>query len=190
MPALDESFPHGYEASARGSVDTPDDVLYFPARPVLLLDVKPKSGKAWSGAFGEDSPNGMTGIFTTPDDRTICVVCGGAGYFVDATDPEHGWTVVECAPVRFTLPFPKCGLLVFGNFTDFVAYRHDPESIDIRLDVAWRSARLGWDDLEVTRTTDERIEGYAWSAPDDRMVGYSVDVRTGAHEGGAFLGGT
>ena len=77
-------------------------------------------------------------------------------------------------------------MLVFANFTEFVGYRFDDESIDVRLELAWRSSRLGWDDLEVSRVTGDRIEGKAWHAPDDRMVGYSLDVRTGEHEGGAY----
>jgi len=64
--------------------------------------------------------------------------------------------------------------------------RVDSDSIDVRLDVAWRTARLGWDELDVTRTTEDRIEGQAWHAPDDLMVGFSVDVQTGEHEGGAY----
>lgn len=188
-PTLDESFPRRYEAEAKGRVATPDDLLYFPSRPVLGVEVKPKRGKAWSAAFGEDFGGFLTGLFTTPDDGTICVVCGGSGYFVETTDPERSWFRVECTPIRFVLPFPKHGVLVFGNFTDFVAYRLDADSIGVRLEVAWRSARLGWDDLAVTRATDDRIEGQTWHAPDDKMVGFSVDVRTGEHEGGAYSRG-
>ena len=185
LPKLDESFPRRYEAEARSRLETPDALLYFPARPVLTVAVKPKRGNAWTGAFGEEYPGGLTGIYTTPDDRSLCVVCSGYGYFVETSDP-NSWFRVECIPVRFVLPFRKHGLLVFGNFTDFVAYRFDDESIDVRLEVAWRTARLGWDDLEVAGTTEDRIEGRAWHAPDDRMIGFSIDVQTGAHEGGAY----
>jgi hypothetical protein len=184
-PKLDESFPRRYKAEAQGRLETPDEFVYFPSRPVLIVAVKPNRGSAWTGAFGEDYPGGLTGLFTTPDDRSLCVVCSGHGYFVETTD-TNSWLRVECIPVRYALPFPKHGLLVFGNFTEFVAYRFDDESIDVRLELAWRSSRLGWDDLEVSRVTDDRIEGKAWHAPDDRMVGYSLDVRTGEHEGGAY----
>jgi hypothetical protein len=126
------------------------------------------------------------GLYTTPDRDTICVVAGGAGYLVDADEPDHAWVTVDCTPIRLVLPFPKLGLLVFGNFTDFTAYRLDPEHVSVRLTIAWRSARLGWDDLAVTHTTDDRIEGHAWHAPNDRMVGFSLDVATGEHEGGAY----
>ena len=185
-PTLDESFPRCYEAVLGGRLETPENVLYFPARPALSVEVKPKRGKLWTAVFAEDGAGFLTGLFTTPDDRTLCVVCGGAGYFIDTDDPERSWFRVECTPIRFALPFAKHGLLAFGNFTDFVAYRVDSDSIDIRLDVAWRTARLGWDELDVTRTTEDRIEGQAWHAPDDLMVGFSVDVQTGEHEGGAY----
>jgi hypothetical protein len=185
LPELDESFPRRYDAHAQGLLQTPDEFVYFPARPVLTVAVAPKRGQRWTGVFGEDYPGGFTGVYTTPDDRSLCVVCSGYGYFVEATDPS-AWLRVECVPVRFVIPCPNHGLIVFGDFTEFVGYRFDDALIGIRLEVAWRTARLGWDDLEVTRVTDDRIEGRAWHAPDDRMVGFSVDLATGAHEGGAY----
>lgn len=187
LPTLEVSFPHLYNAVTVGRVETREEALYFPARPSLEVEVQPHHGKAWTGVFGAEWPDFLTGLFSTPDEQTLCVVCGGSGYFVETTEAQSAWFRVECAPVRFVLPFPDHGLLVFGNFTDFTAYRLDDSSIDVRLDVAWRSARLGWDDLDVTRTTDDRIEGQAWYAPDNRMIGFSVDVRTGEHEGGAYL---
>jgi hypothetical protein len=153
LPRLDESFPRQYEAHAKG--------------------------ERWTGVFGEDSSGLQTGLFTTPDDGSLC------GYFVEAANPIS-WFRVESTPIRLVLPFPPHRLLVFGNFTEFVAYRFASESIDVRLHVAWRSARLGWDDLEVSRVTHDRIEGRAWHAPDDRMMGFSLDVQTGEHEGGAY----
>ena len=187
LPTLNESFAHRYQAAARDRLSTPDDLIYFPSRPTLVVEVRPHRGRSWSGAFGEEwaSPTYATGLYTTPDRDTICVVSSGAGYFVETTEPELAWIPVTCTPIRLVLPFPKLGLLVFGNFTDFTAYRLDPEHATV-MKIAWRSARLGWDDLAVTRTTDDRIEGHAWHAPDDRMVGFSLDVATGEHEGGAY----
>jgi hypothetical protein len=165
-PILDASFACRYEAVARGRLPTPDDLLYFPSRPTLLVEVTPGRGAPWTGAFGEEwaSPAYATGLYTTPERDTICVVASGAGYFVNTTEPESAWIPVACTPIRLVLPFRKLGLLVFGNFTDFTAYRFDPEQATI-MKVAWRSARLGWDDLAVTRTTDDRIEGHAWHTP-------------------------
>lgn len=185
MPALDESFARRYEATGTGRLATPSDLVYFPKRPALTVEIEAEQGAPWSGAFGADHDSYLTGLFTTPDDRTVCVVSGGAGYFVDTTTPDS-WFSVACTPIRIALPFPKHGLLVFGNFTDFVAYRAQPDSVGIRLEVAWRSARLGWDDLSFVQATDDRIDGQAWNAPNDRMIGFSLDVQTGEHEGGAY----
>lgn len=183
-PTLDESFPHSYEAVPRGRVPTPDDLLYIPSRPALIVQVTPHRGASWSAAFGEDYSGFPSGLYTTPARDTVCVIAGGAGYLVETRDPQHGWVSLACNPVRFVLPFASHGLLVFGSFIDFVAYQLNPD--DQELEVAWRSARLGWDDLAVTRVTDDRIEGEAWHAPQDRMIGFSLDARSGEHEGGAY----
>jgi hypothetical protein len=179
---LDEQFPRRYRAEFRGRLHVPDHVLYIPARPALVIAVTPDDGRAWAAAFGEYAPTGLSGIFSTPGAETVCVVSGGAGYFVGVDDAVREWSAVDCDPVRYVLPFPNHGRLVFGSFTDVVAYRADP---DLQVDVAWRS-RLGWDDLEVTRTTEDRIEGRSWHAPDDRMIGFSLDVVSGEYEGGAL----
>jgi hypothetical protein len=183
---LDDHFAHRYEATLRPRIDTPDGLIYIPARPGLTVEISPAKDDVWTGVFGDGLGEDLvTGLFTTPDENSVCVVSTGEGYFVQADDPG-AWLRVDCIPVRVILPFPQHRLLVFGNFTELVAYGFDPESIDVRLKVAWRTDRLGWDGLEVVRVTDERIEGQAWHAPAERMVGFSVDVNTGRHEGGAY----
>lgn len=184
---LDTSFPHRYDAKVTGWHDTLSDVRYFPARPELIVEVQPKRGQTWKGAFGHrgGGEGFITGLFTCPDPESLCVVCAGEGYLIEAKEPDVSMGV-ECAPIRFVLPFPSHNVLVFGNFTEFVAYGKAGEDFLAPADVVWRSARLGWDDLEVLRVTEDRIEGQAWHAPEDKMVGFSVDVRTGEHEGGAY----
>lgn len=76
------------------------------------------------------------------------------------------------------------GLIVFGDFMTFTAYRFSDRIGYYGLEQAWRSSELGTDELEVVRTTEHRIEGRAWDAAPDKMVGFSLDVRTGEHEGG------
>jgi hypothetical protein len=183
---LDESFPHRYRVERITPVESSQDVCYFPARPALSVEVVPAVGGRWTGVFGEDEGVFPTGLFTTPHEDVLCVVCGGAGYFVHTEEPPSRWTAVGCAPIRIVLPFPNQRLLVFGDFTRFVAYKLAPDYPTVYLEVAWKSDRLGWDDLEVLETSDGRIEGRAWNAPEDRMIGFSVDVVTGEHEGGAY----
>src|SRR5438477_5271421 len=107
---LDASFARRYEALACGRLPIPDDLLYFPSRPTLVVEVTPHWGASWSAAFGEEWPSYPTGLYTTPDRDTICVVAGGAGYFVDVNEPEHAWVAIDCTPIRLVLPFPKLGL--------------------------------------------------------------------------------
>lgn len=187
LPALDESFSHRYQAVARERLETPDELRFYPRRPTLIVEVVPHGWrKSWSGVFGEDESGYATGLFTTPSPDTLCVVSGGAGYFVVAAEDEGAWSRVECTPVRFVLPFTKHGLLVFGDFIAFVAYRWNDDCMLVPLEIAWRSARLGYDDLTVTGTSEDRIEGQAWNAPEGRAIGFSLDVATGKHAGGAY----
>lgn len=183
---LDRTFPHLYAATIKSELEDPSKAIYFPARPRLEVEVRPQAGAAWIGVFaGDEGSETATGLYTTPDDRSLCVVAAGEGYFVEADDPRS-WTSIACTPVRHVLPLGNLALIVFADFTSLVAYRFDPGSVAIRLDVAWRSARLGWDELEIARITPDRIEGTAWHASTDASVGFSVNARTGEHEGGAY----
>jgi hypothetical protein len=186
LPALDESFPRRYEARAAGWADTSPDLVYFPYRPGLIVAVTVRRRGTWTGVFaGHDRAARpaipfLTGLFTTPDEGGFCVVCRGIGYFVDAEEgPTAEWFRVSCEPIRYVLPFPQHGLIVFADFTSFIAYRYADEVIG--LEEAWRSVRLGDDELDVLRMTDDRIEGRVWHAPRDQMLGFSLDVRTGEH---------
>jgi hypothetical protein len=69
LPRLDESFPRQYDARAKGELDR-DDLLYFPGRPGLVVEVQPKAAAGWTGVFGADSPGFLSGIFTTPDEHS------------------------------------------------------------------------------------------------------------------------
>jgi hypothetical protein len=196
LPTLDESFPRTYEATAVGWVSTDTETLYLPYRPYLLVeivphDIVPGEREAWKAVFpGHDLAGGgaVTGLFTTPVPDMLCVVCRGVGYAVDLeeTPLTHHGLEIWSTPVRSVLPFPRHRLIVFGDFIHLVGYRLVDQPGDYGLREAWRSARLGYDDLEILRTTEDRIEGRAWNAPRDEMMGFSLDVRTGEHEGGAY----
>lgn len=178
---LDDSFPRTYEASIHGPFETPDGLEFIPARPSLIVEIRPKREPAWTAVFGGEG-SFVTGLYTTPNEEVLCVVSNGSGYHVLAESSQE-WLPVECMPIRYVIPMPQHDLIVFADWISLVAYGPHPDS---GLEVAWRSERLGYDDLEITGVTAERIEGRAWNAPDDTMYGFSVDGRSGRHEGGAY----
>ncbi len=186
LRSLDDVFFHEYQVAVTRVQFGANEWTFVPARPELMIEIQPKIGPAWTATFGGEEADGdfVSGLFTCPSPNALCVVVRGSGYFVRVTEAGT-FHSVECRPVRHVLQFRDHGMIVFGDFAQFVAYDqtvgsvHDPEP-------RWRTAPLGFDDLEISRVTEDRIEGRAWNAPHQRMVPYSVDVATGRHEGGGF----
>jgi hypothetical protein len=184
-PSLDQAFDANYTASCITIVEVPSANLYVPARPRLMVEFIPRRGRKQTVIFGEDGPTFLDALLTTPDVETACVVSGGAGYFIEPSDPR-AWTIVECAPIRYAFAIRDERLLVFGDFTRLVAYERDPDASELRVRTRWTTPRLGWDKLEILDVTESEIRGRAWRAPDDQMIGFRVDVLSGSVEGGAY----
>lgn len=176
MIDLEDSFSHDYEITVRNAHVTPNAGIFIPTRPHLVVDIQPQSGGSWTATFGtrEADDQFVTGLFSTPWRDTLCVVVRGDGYFVRVTEPGRFYPV-DCIPVRHVLSFPRRRLLVFGNFTGFVAFGPAPATPDIQ--PAWRTAPLGFDDLEVSSVSEDSVEGRAWNAPEERMVPFRVTSR-------------
>jgi hypothetical protein len=158
MLESDLLFPHNYEIEefgelpGTGTLKVP--LIYFPppkGRPEHngeWLKVKAKSGKIVGVfAFGCGS---RTGVISTPEPNTVCVLSKGGGYLVNAESPEL-WEEVRTWPVIDFRPLPEQELLVFSDFTGLAAYGSDG--------LVWRSPRVCWDDLRITKVTGETIEG-------------------------------
>jgi hypothetical protein len=52
--------------------------------------------------------------------------------------------------------------------------------------LAWQTARLSWEGIRVTSVEGDVLRGFGWNLMTDEEVGFSVDLRTGAHAGGGF----
>lgn len=182
---LDETFPRRYAAVLAGALVTHEQFLFVPSKPRLLLDVHRQSGERFRSVIGGGEDGFLDALQTTPDDMALCVVAGGEGYFVDVTDPLV-WARVDCDPIHYVIPLKESHLLLFADDTHLVAYGYDGTSADIRLDVRWRSARLGWDRLTILKVDPDTIVGQAWNAPHDEMMQFRVDTKDGSHSGGAY----
>src|SRR5437667_3861047 len=80
---------------------------------------------------------GLDGIFTRQ-------------YIVNAEKPDV-WERVPILPVLEIRPLPEHKLLVFSDFTGLGACGNNG--------LAWRSPRVCWDELKITKVTSETIEG-------------------------------
>jgi hypothetical protein len=192
LPELDTSFPHRYEARAVGWAEASPEHVYYPDPPGLIVELETPDRSPWTAVFAGHKPSesrptpAVTGLFTTPDEDLLCVVAGGVVYFVEPGD-EHpfGRRSMVTNPIRHVLPFPAHGVIVFADIAYIYGYGFVEKPGCYGVYEIW-CERLGDDELKVVRVTEDRIEGSAWNAPSEEVRGFSLDVRTGEYEGGAY----
>ena len=181
---MDATFAHTY--ACERLEETANTVLphyYFPGastqggRDGLLVQVRPERGQPWLGTFasGRVTPKGISGIFTTPDPQRLCIVSKGEGYLVNATAPTK-WERIRATPIIDVCSIRAKEIIVFANLTELVAYSS--------AGMKWRTKRLTWDGLRITKVTDALIEGEFWDIRTEAKGCFVVDLATGTHEGG------
>ncbi len=150
------------------------------ARGALELLVRPAAGGEFLArcALGFQSPVMPTGVWGCPAAREMCAVAGGYAYVIDTMRPEVS-TLVELRPVVALRELPELGLLLFAGFHTVAAWgEHGME---------WESARLSWEGIGLGLVDGDVLHGLGWDARSDRELPFTVDLRTGRHEGGGFL---
>lgn len=188
MPHIDDTmhatFAHAYVCERLTETpQTAQEHFFYPGastkggRDGILVEVRPECGRTWFGtfAFGQVTPKGISGIFTTPNPERLCVVSQGAGYFVSATKPTE-WEAIRATPIIDVRPIRAQGIIVFANFTELVAY--GPTGMK------WRTKRLTWDSLKITEVTDAFIKGEFWDIQSEATANFVVDLASGTHQGG------
>jgi len=153
-----------------------DDAM---ARGALLLDVKPAAGANFLAtcALGFRDPALPSGVFACPRADDLLALAGGYAYVIDTLAPQ-GCLHLPLRPVTQLLSAPEAGLLLFAGFHHVLAL----DAASIR----WQSARLSWEGVTLTEVRDGHLHGLGWNLKTDREVPFSVDLLTGAHEGGGF----
>ena len=181
MLEFDSAFPHDYAVEEFGELPgtgiLKEPLIYFPKPKGRAehngkwLKVKAKSGKTWAGVFAY-GPGSRTVVISTPEPNTVCVVSRGAGYVVNAEAPEE-WEEIGVCPVTDFRPMPEHKLLVFSDFTRLAAYGTDG--------LVWQSPRVCWDELKITRVTNESIEGTGYDPTNSLKpeMQFAVDLKTG-----------
>jgi hypothetical protein len=178
------AFPSGYEAELL--FELPPDMMrfYYPGadresgKDGLALKISPQSAGQWVGifAFGYPSPQVKSGIYSCPDERTLCVVAQGRGYLVRTDDPTT-WEQIRAYPIINVHPVSRNNLIVFADFTRLTAY--GPAGL------LWQTDELSWDSVKISKVADDLIHGFGWDAPAGKYVPFTVVLQTGHHEGGA-----
>jgi hypothetical protein len=149
------------------------------ARGALQLMVRPESGGTFLAtcALGFTNPAMPTGVFACPNPQEMCAVAGGYAYIVDTAQPEH-CTHIALKPVVEVRVLSAQELLLFVGFHSMVAWG--------RNGVEWESARLSWEGIRITSIDGDVLHGTGWNLMTDREVAFSLNLRTGQHQGGGF----
>jgi hypothetical protein len=153
-----------------------DDAL---ARGALLLSVKPASSGPFLAtcALGFRDPSLPSGIFSCPRPDDLLAVAGGYAYLIDTLAPER-CLHLPLRPVTQVLPAPDAGLILLAGF-------HTVAALDAN-GLRWESARLSWEGITLGEIRNGKLHGTGWNMHTNREVAFTVDLLTGAHEGGGF----
>jgi hypothetical protein len=149
------------------------------ARGALLLQVHPAGGGTFLAtcALGFTDPAMPTGIFSCPNPHELCAVAGGYAYIIDTAAPQRS-THIPLKPVAEVLVLAEQALLVFVGFHMVAAWGREG--------LAWQTGRLSWEGIRIAGVEGNSLRGFGWSMPADKEVEFAIDLRTGAHTGGAF----
>ncbi len=150
------------------------------ARGALQLMVRPQVGGAFLAtcARGFASTALPTGVWGCPNPEQICALAGGYAYLIDTLRPET-CSLLPLRPVVAVLPALGQQLLLFAGFHTIVAWG--------TAGLAWETARLSWEGVRLGEVRDGRLSGWGWEMRSDRELPFTVDLRTGEHEGGGYL---
>lgn len=148
-------------------------------RGALLLQVRPAHGGSFLAtcALGFREAGLPTGIWACPNADDLLAVAGGYAYLLKTLYPEDT-ELLEQRPVTAVLPAPAENLLLLAGFHDVLAIGPDG--------VRWRTARLSWEGVTLQGIRDRHLHGSGWDMFADAELPFTVDLRTGAHEGGGY----
>jgi hypothetical protein len=176
------AFQNNYSIEIIEELET-GDRYYYPGantqggKDGLIVEVVSSEGKSWIGvfAFGEFSRNGISGVYSTPDPNSFCVISKGAGYIVSSNNPEV-WQEVEAIPVMDVRAINYQKIIVFADYTELVAYDE--------AGIKWITERLAFDSFIITEVTDFTLKGDFWDIRYEANSTFEVDLVTGSQLGG------
>ena len=150
------------------------------ARGALELLVRPTGGGEFLAtcALGFRSAEMPTGVWGCPAAAEMCAVAGGYAYVIDTSRPEVS-ILVEVRPVVAVRELVDEGLLLFAGFHTVVGWGRDG--------MAWESGKLSWEGVRLGSVEGGMLHGFGWDVRTDRELPFTLDLRTGEHEGGGYV---
>lgn len=137
----------------------------------MIVRVVLSTGQDWFGIFapGIEGRNVYHSALTTPNPDALCVISRGAGYFVQASNPEE-WVKIEAFPIRNIVTTHYPPVMVFADETRLSAYGKEGHlwCIEVSLE--------GFVGLQASEMS---IQGQAFRENLLEMASFRVDIRTG-----------
>ena len=148
-------------------------------RGALQLLVKPATGGSFLAtcALGFRDKSLPTGVFACPASNGMLAVAGGYAYLVDTTAPQT-CVHLPLRPVTQIIPSPEDSLILLAGF-------HTVAAVGVN-GLLWETGRLSWEGVKLGEIRDGKLHGEGWNMQTNREVPFTVDLSTGAHEGGGF----
>ena len=186
-----ESFPHTWTAEILRSAPpiAPARQFVYPqnvpgeedalGRGALFVRVRPVAGGSFLAtcALGFRDVALPSGVWACPAADDLLAVAGGYGYRIDTRDPA-GCEFLPLRPITAVLAAPDAGLLLLAGFHGVLALGAEG--------VRWQTARLSWEGVTLRAVNGGVLHGDGWDLFADREVPFSIDLRTGTHEGGGY----
>ncbi|MGI4827452.1 MAG: hypothetical protein ACRYFU_04565 [Janthinobacterium lividum] len=149
------------------------------SRGALLLNVRPATGGTFLAtcALGFRDPSLPSGVWACPAADDLLAIAGGYGYRLNTLDPS-GCEFLALKPIASVLPAPAEKLLLLAGFHHVLALGEQG--------VLWQTARLSWEGVTLREVRNGKLHGDGWDMFTDREIPFSVDLRTGEHEGGGY----
>lgn len=183
---MDRTAEHDFEYRVLSELPggASEKIVYIPndgsgvRRDGVLVKFLPDSGEPWIGifAFGDMLPGGECQVYPGPGRNHLTILAKGDAYIASPNNPASFIHVKSC-PAIYAVPVPSRNLILFHDYTEIVAYNENG--------LAWETARISWDEIEIDEVSDTTIFGNSWDAPNEKHVQFSVDLTDGSHQGGS-----
>ena len=148
-------------------------------RGALFVQVRPAASADFliTCALGFRDASLPSGVWPCPAPDDLLALAGGYGYRINSKQPQQ-YEFLPVRPVTSVLPAPADGLLLLAGFHTVLALGAEG--------VLWHTARLSWEGVTLGGVRAGVLHGDGWDMFADREVPFTVDLRTGAHEGGGY----
>jgi hypothetical protein len=149
------------------------------ARGALQLLVRPRSGGSFLAtcALGFRDKSLPSGVFACPAEDDMLAVAGGYAYLVNTTTPET-CVHLPLRPVTQIVSAVDEGLILLAGFHTVAAVG--------AAGLLWETGKLSWEGVKLGEVRDGKLYGEGWHMQTDRELPFTIDLRTGEHEGGGF----